>query len=186
MSRAYQIRVATSITHHSRVDEGIEAKLELLDILGGNRNAELLAEELERRGWEVDQGVGRKEVDGVLIEVETTTGTVRLKVGSEDEVELTTEVSGRSYTETNQEMKERLTEEAEAILKARAESHDQTVRVELAEKLERALAEAHKELEQITNAVTRAALKERAAQMGEILDVAENVESGELTIRVKV
>jgi hypothetical protein len=39
MSRAYHARVAASLTHHSKVDDGIEARLELLDIVGLERTA---------------------------------------------------------------------------------------------------------------------------------------------------
>ena len=57
---------------------------------------------------------------------------------------------------------------------------------EATEQLEGALADVRKELNDAVNAVTREALKRKAAQMGEIKEMSEDPEAGSLTIKVEV
>lgn len=186
MSRAYRIRAAASLTHHSKVDDGIEARLELLDILGPERTGALLGEELEGLGWAVEAGIARKEAHGVVAEVELSTGLVRVTASADEQVTLQAEVSRTTYEEGQARAQAQLQTQLQAKLEAQAREHDVQLSQKLADDLERALTELRPELEQVTDRVTRAALKEKASQMGEIMEIAENPESGEMTIRVKV
>lgn len=186
MSRAYQIRVAESLTHHVRVDDGIQANLGLLGILGRERSASLLAEELTARGWTVEDGVGRKELgEGIEVEIDTQTGTVTVRAHHEEQVELSATREARSYDERGAADRARLEAAVRAELDAKAKSADSSAQEKLGERLDQALAGVRPELDEITGAVTRRALVERAGQLGQIVEVAENA-TGEMTIRVKL
>jgi hypothetical protein len=186
MSRAYQIRVSESLTHHVHVDDGIQANLGLLGILGQERSAALLASELTERGWTVTEGKGVKQLDnGVEIEIDTATGTVNVRAHHEEEVKISAEREGRSYDERGGADRARLETAVRADLTAKAKSADAAAQEQLSERLDQALAGVRTELDEITGAVTRRALIERAGQMGQIMEVAENA-AGEMTIRVKL
>lgn len=186
MSRAYEIRVKRSLVHHRKVEDGIEARLELLPIAAPERTSDLLAAELAERGWEVSEGTARKSVDGVTVEVETATGTVTLRAEEQIDESYEVERSRRVYEERADATRKQLSEAADAELAARATEREQQAQDDLATRLEGVLAGMKAELDEVSNGVNRSALRERAAQMGEIIDVAENPESGEMTIRVKV
>lgn len=185
MSRAYQVRVAHSLTHHVHVEDGIEAKLDLLGIVAPGRMAQLLGDELGTRGFEVENGVAVRVDGDTRIEVELLTGTVRVVLTAEAEVALAAERTSRTYEERAATEQQRLADEVRAELARRAAEADEAARKVLSEKLEKVLVEVKPELDAAVDAVTRAALRERAAQLGQIMEVTEN-EAGEMTIRVRV
>jgi hypothetical protein len=186
MSRAYQIRVAESLTRHVRVDDGIQTRLDLIGILGPDRTAALLADELRARDFTVEDGVARREVEpGIVIEVDTRDGTVHVRATAEAELSLSQERVVRSYQpaggEVEADARDKLRQELARDLVKQGEDIERA----LSERLDRVLAEVKPELDAVTDAVTRAALKERAGQLGEVVEVSEN-EAGEMTIRVRV
>lgn len=186
MSRAYRIRAAASLTHHSRVEDGIQAQLELLDILGPDRTAALLGDALAEKGWSVTDGVARKELGEAVAEVELATGRVRLTASAEEQVEIDGELSKQVYEEHLDGAQKDLEQRLSQKLARDAKAHDEAVGKRLGDALERALIEIKPELDEVTDQVTRASLREKADQLGEVLDVSENPETGEMTIRVKV
>lgn len=186
MSRAYQIRISESVTHHIHVDDGIQANLGLLGILGRERSASLLADALADRGWTIKDGVGTKSLtDEIEVEVDLASGTITVRAHHEDKVDLSAERQGTSYTPEGGADKERLQAAAKAELDAKARNLDEAAKAKLTEALDQALAGLRPELDEVTSAVTRAALIERAGQMGQIMEVAENA-AGEMSIRVKL
>ena len=56
----------------------------------------------------------------------------------------------------------------------------------MTEALEKHLAELQPELSQVVNKITREALKEKAKQMGTITEIAEDAQTGSLTIKIEV
>ncbi len=186
MSRAYEVRVARSLTEHKRIEDGIEARLELLPILDRERTGALLGEQLAERGWAVEDGVAQRTIDGVSVEVDTATGTVTLKTEKDVTITVEGERRKRSWDERAQKDREKLEKELDDAL---ARSVDEQARAELdqlSEVLERVLTEVKPQLDEATDAVNRSALREKAGQLGQIVDIAEDGESGEMTIRVKV
>ena len=69
MSRAYKIKVKESARHVLRARDHVSSQLEMLEILPTERMADLLAAELQRRGFK-KQGAKlvRQTKDGVVIE----------------------------------------------------------------------------------------------------------------------
>ncbi|MEN0066353.1 MAG: hypothetical protein AAGA48_29725 [Myxococcota bacterium] len=186
MSRAYEIRVARSLTSHKRIEDGIEARLELLPILDRERTGSLLAEQLKERGWTIEEGVAKREVDGVKVEVDTTTGTITLRTDKDLTITVEGERRKRSWDERATQDQKVLEQELDQALERSVEEKTQKELDQLSEQLERVLTEIKPELDQATDAVNRTALREKAAQLGQIMDIAEDGESGEMTIRVKV
>src|SRR4051794_21770220 len=101
MSRAYRITVAESLARHVQVEDGVCSNLELLPVLEKDRMGELLAEELEQKGFERkgDKAV-RKEKDGITVTVDVKTGEV--SVTAEGHVDLKLETKRTAVVETPQ------------------------------------------------------------------------------------
>ncbi|MEM6930752.1 MAG: hypothetical protein AAF602_27710 [Myxococcota bacterium] len=186
MSRAYEVRVARSLTQHKRIEDGIEARLELLPILDRERTGTLLAEQLVERGWTIEEGVAKRTVDGVSIEVDTSTGTITLKTEEELTITVEGERRKRSWDERATQDRKELSKELDDALEKSIDEKAQAELDRLSERLERVLTDIKPELDAATDAVNRGALREKAAQLGQIMDIAEDGESGEMTIRVKV
>ncbi|PID39892.1 MAG: hypothetical protein CSA65_00490 [Proteobacteria bacterium] len=188
MSRAYRIAVSESLRRHVWVGDGVETTLELLSVLPQDRMATLLAAELSKLGVEREGDTCRRVDDeGVTIEVELLEGTVTVSLSAEAELELERETVAASYTQEG--LKEAANERREQLqrrLEAAADAKEEALRLAVSEKLERKLRDVQAELDGAVNRATAAALKEKAAQLGEIEEISEDVESGELTIRVRL
>lgn len=188
MSRAYRIAVSESLRRHVRVGDGVQTTLELLGILPKERMATLLAAELEKLGFERDGDVCRRvDDDGVTIEVDLLEGTVTVTVSAEAELDLKKEGVAASYNQEElQQAADARREQLQKRLEAEADAKEEELRRAVSDKLERKLRDVQAELDGAVNRATAAALKEKAAQLGEIEEISEDVESGELTIRVRI
>jgi uncharacterized protein YicC (UPF0701 family) len=71
-------------------------------------------------------------------------------------------------------------------LEGKVEQEQTRLQTEATEKLEKHLAELQPELGEVVNKVTRDALKQKAAQIGQVKDIAEDPKTGSLTIKVEV
>lgn len=192
MSRAYRITVKESLARHLAVDDGVCSSIELLPVLPQERMGELLAAELERRGFTRDAKTAqRKEADGVVVQVDLQTGEVRATVEAHSEVRLETERSGRLQDAQEQppasvEVRERqLRAEAREGLERQMKAEEEELRRQLTEKLERKLRDLKEEIDSVVNRVTGTALKQRAAELGQVEEIHEEAD-GSLTIKVRV
>jgi hypothetical protein len=190
MSRAYKIKVSQRATHVLRANDQVSTHLELLEILPCERMSELLESELKKRGF-TEQGdkLIRRENDGILIEVDPADASVVVKVESEQKVKLegelqgwTTEPDGKQQAKEKQNLRKQLSQDLQRQAKAKADELQQR----LTNKLEGRLADLRKELDQAVNRVTADALKEKAAAMGQIKTMTEDVDTGSLTIVLEV
>ena len=73
-----------------------------------------------------------------------------------------------------------------ASLEDEAKRQTEEARREATLKLETKLKDLKQELDGVVNRVTAQALKEKAREMGEIQEIVENEDTGELTIKVKL
>lgn len=187
MSRAYRITVKGSVSRVVHVEDGVCTNLELLPILPKERQAEILAEELARRGFARDGAIARRaEEDGIVVEVDVSTGTVSVKAEATADIrverETTTHVPEEALergTKAAQERVDRQVEREAAGIEKRALE-------DVTKKLERRLGDLRRELDAVTAKVTADALKEKARQLGEIQELHEDAETGELTIKVRL
>lgn len=190
MSRAYRIRVRESLHRVIRAADHVSTQLELLEILPADEMAQLLAEELERRGFQRrGQSLSRRH-EGITVQIDPQSATVTVRAQAEDTVELQAEKhavldrdSGRAHAEmAKAAARQGLRQDLEAKL-ARREAE---IQQQVTEKLEGSLADLRQELNQVVNRVTAEALKKKAAQIGQIKEMTEDRESGSLTIVLEV
>ena len=196
MSRAYRIGVSESTRKHVRVDDGIATQLELLPVLGADAMAELLARELGGLGFVRDGDAMKKTVEvagegdsgpaAVAVEIDLRTGTVTARLGLEAEVAAEVNLTRTTDRARADEERAALRVEAQAALDAKIEDGRRALTGEVTARLERALRDLRGELDRATNRVAAEALKTRARQLGEVQEISENPETGELVIRVRV
>lgn len=188
MSRAYRIRISESLRRHVKVGDGIQSKLEILEILPPEQTAGLLARELQAAGFEEreDGQWVRVDEDGVEVCVDPKTSTVTVSAQADEELDLERERVISAWAENDQISRERGQQALANELEGEAAKHERELQAKVTEVLEGKLGDLRKELDQISNRVTAQALKQKAASMGEIQEISEDPESGSLTIRVKV
>ena len=188
MSRAYRISVAESIRRHVKVEDGVQTQVELLPILCPERMADLLAAELAKIGFERDGGQARRvDEDGTEVTVDLEQGTVTVRLSAEADVELQRKASGAVYDPKQTEKAEQqLRDRLRGELERQADAQQEELRQQVTEKLERKLRDLQAEIDKAVNRASAAALKEKAAQMGEIEEISEDQETGALTIKVRV
>ena len=188
MSRAYRIRISESLRRHIHVGDGIQSKLEILDILAPEQTKALLERELAAAGFEQDECGEwvRVDEDGVEVRVDAATSTVTVTAAADAELDLERERVITAWAENDQATRERGQAALSKELEGEAAAHEKELQAKVTEALEGKLGDLRKELDQISNRVTAEALKQKAASMGEIQEISEDPESGSLTIRVKV
>jgi hypothetical protein len=99
MSRAYRIRVKESLKRDLKAEDSIRTQIEMLEILPAEQMGEMLARELEQRGFErqEDGTLVRKGENGVCVTVEPCSGEVTIRAEAEDSVELEGHREGYGY-----------------------------------------------------------------------------------------
>lgn len=187
MSRAYMIRVSEKLTRHVVVRDGIECRLEVLPILPAKRMGELIAAALAKRGFEEKDGAWvRVEEDGIKVSVDIERGTVTLSLEGEANLDLEHSREGRAAGPKDEQARSALRDAARSYLERKAAAATDAERQKLTERLDARLADLRREIDDATNEATAAALKEKAASMGEIKSIEEDADTGGLTIRVKL
>jgi hypothetical protein len=186
MSRAYRIRVSETVSHHVHVEDGVCAKLTLLGILHPDRMGTLLGDELAQRGFTIEDGVATREQGEITVEVELATATITVSARAEQEIDVTATATVRAARADAEISKEQAHGAVAGDLQRQRAQLDRAAQKQLTATLDQALAALTDELAEAIDAVTRTALKERAAQLGEIKEITENAETGEMTIRVKL
>jgi hypothetical protein len=188
MSRAFRISVRECLNRVIREEDHVSTQLELLEVLPPAVMAELLAAELEKIGFERDGDLLVRERDGVKVTVDVTTGTVTVHTAGEAEVSLETERTGHAadlHGKDAERARKELSKEAKADLERKAAAQREKLQSQLTDRLEGQLADIKKELNQVVNRVTAEALKQKAAQLGQIKELSEEP-NGNLTIVLEV
>jgi hypothetical protein len=189
MSRSYRIKVRETLRRVIRASDHVSSQLELLEILPPEAMAELLAKELTERGFQRQgQQAVRKSKD-VTVTVDLDTGEVTVRAESKQQVELSQEKQGVVYDDVGpakSQAEAKLRDEARQTLEKEADKQRARLQAQVTDKLEGELADLKKELDQAVNRATASALKQKAAQMGQITTLTEDAASGSLTIVVEV
>ena len=190
MSRAYRIKVKESSHHVLRASDHVSSQLEILEILPPERMLDLLANELQKRGFQKDgEKLTRREKDGVLVEVDPATATVTVRVETEEAVTLAAEREGWSAAQKGKQHdndRDNLRKSLLQDLQRQADKKTADLQKKVTDQLEGHLADIRKELDQAVNRVTADALKEKAAQIGQIKEMSEDAQTGSLTIVLEV
>ena len=189
MSRAYRIRVRESLTRIVRAQDQVSTQLELLEVLPREEMADMLARELESRGFRREGQTVIRSGRGVTVEVELDTGTVRVRAEAAREVTVDGEREGRAFDEMGPQaaqVEKDLRKELRKDLERLTGEHGGKLQAEVTDRLEGELADLRKELNQAVNRVTAEALKRKAAQIGQIKELTEDQAAGSLTIVLEV
>lgn len=186
MSRAYRIRVVETERRYVHVEDRVCTDIELLPILPKERLSALLAEELEARGFSIEEGTATRKDEDVTLEVDLESGRLSARVEQGEEVERsasTTVVAGDAGVseKRDSDVRKKLRAQLDRSMKTR----EARLQQEVTEALEAKLRDVQKEVDAISNRVAGSALKEKARQLGEILELVED-ETGSMTIKVKV
>jgi uncharacterized protein YdbL (DUF1318 family) len=185
MSRAYRISVKESLSRHVQVDDGVCSTLELLPILPADRMRELLGHELEERGFARDGNTAtRKEKGDIVVSVDLSTGEVSVTAEGHAELHLNAERTA-VVDAPNADRERALRDVAKQALEREAKAEEEALRRKVTEQLEGALRDIKGELDAVVTRVTGSALKQRAAELGQVEEVHEEA-NGNLTIKVRV
>jgi hypothetical protein len=158
-------------------------------VLPAEEMAALLAQELQRRGYQRDGDVLARTTDGVTISVDVAAGAVTVAAQSCAEVELQGEREGRAYDDEGRsakQVREELGRQLQSDLDKRAADQEAALQTEVTDRLEGKLSDLRQELDEVSNRVTAEALKNRAAQLGRIKEISEDAQAGSLTIVLEV
>jgi|CXWL01.1.fsa_nt_gi hypothetical protein len=188
MSRAYRVSVSESLSKEVHVEDGLCSRLELLPILPKERLGELLAAELEKEGF-IRKGntVVRREKNAIEVTVDLATGELKVTAEGHADLALKTKREGIVANPGAVEgAEDALRQKAKESLEREAQAEEETLRQKVTAQLEERLKGLRGELEGVTNRVTAAALKEKAAEMGTVEEISEDKKTGALTIKVRV
>ena len=188
MSRAYRIAVQESVTNVVRAEDHVSCDLELLGILPADQLASLLAAELTKLGFERDGDTARRQDGEVTVAVDLKTGSVVVRSEKSVQVKLEGEKRRVVYDEwgTQKQAEKELRENLQQELRAQTEARKSDLQKQVTDALEARLGDLRAELESAVNRATAEALKQRAAQLGQIKAISEDPEAGSLTIVVEV
>jgi hypothetical protein len=186
VSRAIQIRVSESVVRTVHVEDGVQSPLEMLPILGKDRQAELLAKELEAQGFIRDGNTAtRTDPDGIVITVDLDAATVTVRLGADANLSETIERRTSIGVESQASAEAALRDDVMRDLDDRLEQRTEALRREVTQRLERKLGDLRKEIDGAVGRATVASLTEKAASLGHIESVVQD-EAGNVAIKVKL
>lgn len=189
MSRAYRIKVSEQLNCLIRASDHVSTQLEILEILPCEAMSELLENELSLLGFERHGEVLVREQNGVLVEVDPKSGLVTARIDADHKLQLEREGEANVYdfgSETTRQIQEAKREQLRQDMEKEAKKEEEELQKEVTDRLEAELRDLRQELDQAVNRVTANALKQKAAQLGQIKAMTEDQESGSLTIVLEV
>lgn len=189
MSRSYRVSVRECVNRVIKAEDSISSQLEVLEILPAEQMAGLLADELEKGGFRRDGNTLVKEQDGVVVSVDTETGTVTVSSQASEAARVEGERHGRAYDDIGPhagQVREGLRQELQRDLDKKVGDKTSELQGKVTDKLEGHLGDLRRDLDQVVNRVTAEALKRKAASIGQIKEITEDVQAGSLTIVVEV
>jgi len=186
VSRAIQIRVSESVVRTVHVEDGVQSPLEMLPILGKDRQADLLAKELEAQGFQRDGNTAKRtDPDGIEITVDLEAATVTVRLGADADLTESIERRASVGVERQASAEAALRDDVMRDLDERLKQRTEALRREVTGQLEKKLGDLRKELDDAVGRATVAALTEKAASLGHIESVVQD-EAGNVAIKVKL
>jgi hypothetical protein len=189
MSRSYRVSVRESENRVIRAEDRVSTHLEILEVLPPEQMAGLLADELERRGFQREGDVMVRRDKGVTVTVNPETGEVTVSAEVSENVKIEAEKHGRAYDDVGPHattVRQGLKDEAKKELDRKAAEETAKKQSQVTDVLEGQLCDVRQELDAAVNKVTADALKRKAASMGQIKEMTEDPQTGSLTIVLEV
>ena len=168
MSFGYRVRVRERATAVA----ALKRRLRLGDILDEREMEEVLREALGELGWELgDDGLARREIKGVTVELDPATREATVRLSREVEAEGTTSVFDEDEDETEARKKARERAKEAARVKADAEGR------ELDRELEERDGAIRAALREVVAEVDRRAILRKARELGEVIGVSDETDA---------
>ncbi len=175
-SRPWKLTAKAPVGQVHTADDHVTTRVDIPPILTQERTGQILSGVLTRRGFdEQEDGTLVREREGVTTTVDPSNGEVTVAAEDSGDLPDMPPSGGCGCQARAREMAE------QAIRNAKDD-----VQRRVTERVAGALSKLGCELEGVSAEVTRQALKEKAAQMGEIKELTEDPKSGALTIKVEV
>jgi hypothetical protein len=130
-----------------------------------------------------------RQENGVTVTVDPRTGKVEVSAEASEETTVQGEKTGHTYDDmgpSGRQVREGLRQQLQKDLEKKVEDKQSALQSKVTDRLEAELQDIRRELDQAVNRATAEALKVKAAQLGEIKEVAEDPQAGSLTIVVEV
>src|SRR5579864_1322872 len=141
MSRAYKVKVKEALARDVRVQDDIEAQLEILEILPPEQMSEMLAQELERRGFQrQEDGTMVRKGDGICVTIEPCNGRVTIEAEASDRIEAEGTREGYGYDDIGpgrKSVEQRIGKELRGDLEKRIDQQAEKLQRDATAKLER-------------------------------------------------
>lgn len=188
MSRAYRVAVSASLTKTIAAADRLRATIELLPILSAARMGQLLRQELREQGYREQGEVLVGAHNNLQLQVWPEQRRIeisvarQLELSRERETEATVWDDERALVAAVEVTRAHL----EAGLEAEFAAEQERLREALTVEIESELPALRSALDALTHRVLAAALKEKAAALGEVSELLEDRETGSLTIRVRL
>src|SRR5437762_3237168 len=158
MSRSYRISVEESVTRIIRAEDKVCTQLEILEVLPPEQMAELIAAELEQRGFqrEGDKMVQDLE-DGVKVTIDLRTGEVTVAAQMSEETEKTGTKTGHAWDDAGpsaEGVRDQLRGQLREELERAVEKEEGRLQSKVTDKLEGHLGDLRQQLDQAVNRAT--------------------------------
>ncbi len=190
MSRAYRVAVRESQNRVIKAEDHVSTTLEILGVLPPEAMADLLAEELARRGFERQgEEMVRRQGPDVSVHVNVQTGVVTVRASAQEETQIEVQREGRAFDDEGPnaaKVRQELKKQAQQDIEHKAGEKQSKLQGQVTDRLEGELNGLRQELDEVVNRVTAEALKRKAAQLGQIKEMTEDPQAGSLTIVVEV
>ena len=190
MSRAYRITVKETVTRELKAGDEIGTQLELLEILPPESMGQLLREELKARGFtEQDDGTLTRKTGDVTVTVDPCDGEVTVKAEAGKKVTVEGSRDATAWNDVGpgrNPVADAARDQLKKDLERKVEKENEKLQQQATAELEKHLHDLQPELGEIVNKVTREALKQKAAQLGTVTEIAEDEKTGSMTIKVEV
>lgn len=186
MSRAYRISASDTVKRQVEIKDGLQMSLELLPVLPAERMKVILQDELIAKGFEMEGEIARRvEEDGIVVEIDLAQSVIRVCLQDQVDIEVSHKLSVSVEEEVREQRQKELDSTLQQQIKKRLDEEADLARQALSEKLKPRLGDIQKELDQIVNIAIAGALKEKAAQLGDIEEIVEEAD-GAVTIRINL
>ena len=191
MSQCYRVQLQASISRTVEAEDSVSYPLELTALLPEPEMRDLLASALAQQGWTADGRIFRRTgPSGEALELDLDTMTLTARLARQSEVVTDVEAVGRAESQTHAEQEARrlLQERGEAAGQGIAEAGKRTLQREVSAALAAGEDARRAELHGVLQQVYAEALKRKAGQLGNVMEVLEGTDADgnyELSIRVE-
>ncbi|MFO0845588.1 MAG: hypothetical protein U0797_24920 [Gemmataceae bacterium] len=139
MSRSYRVSVRECVNKVIKAEDRVSTQLEILEILPPEQMSGLLADELEKGGFRRDGNLLVKEENGVVVTVDTETGTVTVSSEASESAKVEGERHGRAYDDIGphaSQVRDGLRQELQKDLEKKVEEKTSSLQSKVTDKLE--------------------------------------------------